>query len=60
MPLRKLPEHEGGWRLEPEQPCTHAEHNPPTMIVLEPGLYEHTCPGCGKEQRFRVQPPVMW
>lgn len=27
--------------------CLDPEHNPPTMIVLEPGLYEYTCPSCG-------------
>lgn len=34
--------------------CGHPEHDPPTMIVFEPGEYEHTCPGCGKKQRFIV------
>ena len=36
------------------RPCTHGEHNPPSMIVLPPGVYEHQCPGCGKKQRFTV------
>lgn len=31
------------------------EHNPPTHICLEPGSYEHTCPGCGKTQQFTIQ-----
>lgn len=34
--------------------CRHPEHNPPNMIVLTPGLYEHTCPGCGKSFIFTV------
>ena len=35
--------------------CRHPEHNPPTHIVLEPGEYEHTCPGCGEKIKFIVQ-----
>lgn len=41
------------------QPCFHPEHNPPTMIVLEPGVYEHTCPNCGAVTTFRVERPYM-
>jgi hypothetical protein len=39
MTLRKI--------SDEKPPCRHPEHNPPTRIVLEPGTYEHTCPGCG-------------
>lgn len=39
---------------EQQRPCFHPEHNPPGMIVLEPGIYEHTCPGCGKRVEFIV------
>jgi hypothetical protein len=28
--------------------CLHPSHNPPGYIVLKPGLYEYTCPSCGK------------
>lgn len=35
-------------------PCLHSEHYPPSMIVLAPGIYEHTCPGCGFSSRFTV------
>lgn len=35
-------------------PCLHTEHYPPSMIVLAPGVYEHTCPGCGFSSRFTV------
>ena len=38
-----------------ELPCQHPEHNPPGLIVLEPGTYEHTCPGCGEVQVFQVK-----
>lgn len=34
--------------------CRNPEHNPPSMIVLPPGVYEHTCPGCGHVTRFVV------
>lgn len=40
--------------------CLHPEHNPPTMVVWEPGIYEHTCPGCGRKVQFVVpQRPTM-
>ena len=38
----------------PPRPCQHPEHNPPSMMVFEPGMYEHTCPQCGNTQRFTV------
>jgi len=38
----------------PSKPCMHPEHNPPGMCVFEPGVYEHTCPGCGKKTIFVV------
>jgi hypothetical protein len=34
--------------------CSHPEHKPPMHIVLEPGTYKHTCPGCGKVTTFEV------
>jgi hypothetical protein len=40
----------GGWSL----PCQSPEHNPPAQLVLEPGLYEHTCPRCGRVMQFSV------
>ena len=33
--------------FEKEDICQDSEHNPPTLIVLEPGVYEYTCPSCG-------------
>lgn len=30
--------------------CHSPDHNPPTMIVLPPGVYEHECSACGKKQ----------
>lgn len=34
--------------------CRHPEHNPATMIVRKPGMYEHECPRCGEKQQFEV------
>lgn len=54
MPLRKIRE------LINFQPCNHPEHNAPTMISLPPGVYEHTCPRCGKKRTFVVRSgPVL-
>lgn len=52
MPIKKISD------KDVERPCLHPTHNPPMHIVLEPGLYEHTCPACGKSQRFSVVRPV--
>jgi len=38
-------------------PCSHPEHDPPRHQVFTPGVYEHTCPACGTEQRFTVDRP---
>jgi len=35
-------------------PCVHPEHNPPSHMVYDPGVWEHTCPGCGKKITFTV------
>lgn len=34
--------------------CLNPEHNPPSHIVLVPGIYEHTCPDCGKKTTFTI------
>lgn len=45
-----LPEEKkDGWHAMKEV-CRHPEHNPPGHIVLQPGVYEYTCPGCGRTQ----------
>jgi hypothetical protein len=41
-------------KFDEKAACRHPEHNPPTMIVLEPGLYEHECPSCGRKVQFTV------
>ena len=37
-----------------QRPCFSPEHNPPSMIVLAPGIYRYTCPACGKQVTFPV------
>jgi len=56
MPLRRIDDDTNTW---PKRPCTSPEHNPPGLISLPPGLYEHECPQCGAKQRFRVPEPPM-
>jgi len=36
--------------------CRHPEHNPPSMIVLPPGTYQHECPKCHKTITFNIYP----
>lgn len=36
------------------QPCLNPSHFPPSMISLPPGVYQHTCPGCGHTTTFTV------
>lgn len=57
MPLRRIDDDSNAWT--PPHRCRHPEHNPPNMIVLPPGLYEHECPNCHAKQRFRVPEPPM-
>lgn len=41
-------------KYEPKESCIHPEHEPATMKYREPGVYRHTCPGCGNVQVFDV------
>ncbi len=36
--------------------CRHPSHDPPNMIVLEPGVYEHVCPGCKAKKIINIPP----
>lgn len=45
----------GTWNASRRQ-CRHPEHNPPSMMVYSPGVWEHTCPGCSKVTTFTVHP----
>lgn len=35
--------------------CKHPEHEPPKFISLKPGVYEHTCPGCGQKKMISIR-----
>jgi hypothetical protein len=48
MPTKKIAD------FNPQDICNDPEHNPPSHMVFEPGIYEHTCPNCGKVTRFTV------
>ena len=45
--------------FEKQETCTHPEHDPPGMIVLEPGTHVYECPRCGAEQSVIVPPRPM-
>lgn len=34
------------------RPCSDPSHFPPSHMVWPPGIYEHTCPGCGNKMQF--------
>ena len=56
MPLRRIgPLYDPKNLWNREFLCQHPEHNPPTMILLEPGIYEHECPACHRKLVFTVQ-----
>lgn len=46
MPIKKI--------ADVPQPCIHPEHYFPNMIVLPPGIYEHSCPACGATQIVHI------
>jgi len=39
--------------------CLSPEHVPPSHIVLENGVYEHTCPSCLAKTIFTVNRPTF-
>lgn len=45
--------------IQPIKVCRHPGHNPPSMIYLEPGIYEHQCPGCKKTQQVIITAKPM-
>lgn len=53
-PLERLPDDR-----KYAEPCLDRGHNPPAHLVLKPGRYRYTCPGCGKETVFTVRRPVL-
>jgi hypothetical protein len=46
MPLKKI--------ADIPKPCLSSEHNPPSSMVYDPGVYEWTCPSCGNIITFTV------
>jgi hypothetical protein len=50
MPTRKIKD------ISKKEMCLDPEHNPPGMMVWEPGVWEHECPSCHKKQTFRIDP----
>lgn len=48
MPTKKIAD------LPKSTNCMNKEHEPPASQYFEPGIYEHTCPACGKITRFVV------
>ncbi len=59
--IRGLPEYdkEGMRQIDMEEICRDPEHNPPSMMVYPPGVYEHTCPRCEEKKTFTVRPVLM-
>lgn len=53
MPTRRIADVPD--RCASPRPCTHPDHGPPTMMVYEPGVYEHICPRCGAVHVFTVE-----
>ncbi len=51
MPTRKIADLPGH---KSEEVCLHPEHKVAPMQVFPPGIYEHTCPSCGKTYTFAV------
>lgn len=63
MPTKKiadLPPPHKGWESEPTKYCQDPCHDPPSMRVFEPGLYEHTCPRCGHKTPLTVHERAIW
>jgi hypothetical protein len=53
MPTRKI---ESRMVIGAVPLCTDPDHEPSRHIVLEPGMYEHTCPRCARVTLFEVPP----
>ena len=49
MPFLPVPLEE-----QPKPSCMSPEHNPPSMMVLKPGLHRWQCPSCGHVTNFTV------
>lgn len=45
MPFRQIEK----YKCDKDE-CMSSEHNPPTLVYLQPGKWEWTCPQCGYSQ----------
>jgi len=52
MPFKKIKDFK---EWNDPNPCKSPNHNPPTMIVLQPGTYEWECPDCHFTQTVVVK-----
>jgi hypothetical protein len=41
------------------QQCRHPEHNPPSHMYYEDGVWGHICPECGHSIIFTVANPTL-
>lgn len=55
---RNVSEEADKWRNKAMN-CKDPEHNPPGMISLPDGTYEHECPSCGNLARVVVNNPKL-
>lgn len=51
MPTRKIAD-------PPQPPCSDPDHEPAMFRVYEPGVYVHTCAGCGESRTFMARRPT--
>lgn len=58
MPIRRI-EEEPGWLIRQKPICRSECHDPPSMMYLPPGRYEHTCPACGEATEFFVEGAIL-
>jgi hypothetical protein len=52
--------YKGGFKKIADLPgdCRHPEHEPPKHVVLDNGVYEYTCPGCGARRYITIAGPT--
>lgn len=56
MTIRKIPDWTDALKGDF---CRSKEHDPPTMIVLPPGTYEHECSECHQKTTFIIDRPTL-
>lgn len=52
--LRKIRDLQPEWGQPRPEPCLSPDHEFPSMVVLEPGVWEHECPSCGRKTTVTV------